>query len=425
MTCDLDLSYEPLSFADVPGLPDCDLCFTACRASTDRNFVDVVDFRRRAIDRWGFCLPMNQAAVDQLTRLPCLPLGYANVREFYDEQIGRPHAAHLTASGRILVCMSDSYNGPGMAIIHTTTHRAQLFDGGGDPMCFPATGGILPDGRFLFAQWPHSDAVEMLAGRRQETPCEIGWLDPATLQTEMLCTLQGTGRIHQVACSPDGRFAVFCPFKWEAAQSRLLPEAVTTLDLHTGRHFTTPIPVPVPAHFEFDPSDPRVFYLSAHNFRPTRSGVFLAGPAAIFKLRIGDGATAIEGCYSHPTFFRLRQHAVFVHGGRTLIAATNFPNHVELIDAQDMSLLDRIETSSVPSLSPWPSNQEKSYPSYPESCFYVNPDPAGRLLILGSSRGFRIYDLAARRLLDAILPLALPHGCQDVGHTLPATAPLR
>ena len=83
----------------------------------------------------------------------------------------------------------------------------------------------------------------------------------------------------------------------------------------------TRIPVPVPSHMEFDPHEPDVFYISAHNVASFDSTtVMLEGPAAVCKLRIGDGQTVVEDLYSEENFFRITQHVPFQYDGRTLIA---------------------------------------------------------------------------------------------------------
>jgi hypothetical protein len=188
------------------------------------------------------------------------------------------------------------------------------------------------------------------------------------------------------------------------------------VDLIAKRHWKTDIPVPAPAHCEFDPLDPDIFYLSAHHISPAAGGVMIEGPAAIFKMRIREGKTIIEGSYTDKSFFRIRQHMPFLYQGRTLIAATNFPNYLDLIDAGEMVLWRRIELFPAPPLD-FSATGNALCPVYPESCFFINPSRDGKYIVIGNSRYFSIYDVERDCMRDGRVPLYLPEGCTAVGHT--------
>jgi hypothetical protein len=142
----------------------------------------------------------------------------------------------------------------------------------------------------------------------------------------------------------------------------------------------------------------------------------LEGPAAIYKMRIRENDTVIEGIYSDNTLFRVRQHVPFLFKAHTLVAVTNFPNYIDIIKIETMTLWRRVEIFPA---SPFDFSATGNVlcPRYPDTCFYINPSSDGRYLVLGSSKCFSVYDLENDRLLDVSVPLHLPEGCSDVGHT--------
>jgi hypothetical protein len=193
-------------------------------------------------------------------------------------------------------------------------------------------------------------------------------------------------------------------------------EKLVTVDLELVRHWRTDIPVPVPAHLEFDPVDPSLFYVSTHHFCPTESDLILEGPASLLKMRIGDGETLIEGEYSDDQFFRMTQHVPFLYQGRVLVAVTNFPNKLDLIDAESMSLWRRIELFPTPPLD-LSRTGNVACPTYPGICLSMNPSKDGKYVVLQSSRDFLVYSVEEDRLLAATVPQYLPEGMKPVGHT--------
>ena len=432
--------HEHISFADIPGLQNMDAIFTACRIGPDRDIIDVIDFSRKSIGRWSMPRIKIPHAVESLRQnIPVekLPPGITCYEAYCNDHLMRPHVAHLSRDGRLYLCLSDNYNGFCVAMIDTKNGNGYLFPEDFDQNLryYTSTGNLTSAGSCLFIRWPFVDTAHNLHLRFESVRCEIGMISSDVRQCEIVYALESHDKIHQVACSRSGRYIVFSSFKWDlnvpypsvtvkddpegyrkSHFSGIKTEEIVTVDLQNRRHWRTEITTPVPAHFEFDPVDQDVFYLSAHNMCPAAGGLILEGPAAIYKMRIQEGSTVIEGKYTDNTFFRARQHVLFVYKGHTLIAATNFPNYLDIIDAETMSLWRRIELFSAPSLD-FTATGNALCPLYPETCFYINPASGGRYLILGSSKCFSVYDLDCDRLLDVNVPLYLPDGFHDVGHT--------
>ncbi|OGQ94539.1 MAG: hypothetical protein A2521_05045 [Deltaproteobacteria bacterium RIFOXYD12_FULL_57_12] len=433
--------HQRLAFDDIAGLPEIDLLFTACRVSESAHVIDLLDFRTKSLDRWTLPIVDIPAALALLSKeisRTCVPFGLSH-EEFFRNHLMAPHTAQLSDQGKLFVCLGDFFNGLCTYVIDTESHRTRLFPGdfAEEPMLYTATGDFTPDGRhWLFARWPFAEALAIENGRSAEANLEISRVRIADLAPEILCTLRNRDRIHQITCAPDSRHVVFCPFRWvqrtpypavamdqDPAAANLKSnaagtekDAVVTVDLRTGRHWRTEIPVPVPAHLEFDPVEAGTFYLSAHHFHPLGKDVVLEGPGAIFKMKIQQGRTEIVGRYSDDQFFRLSQHAPFSYRDRTLIAVTNLPNKLDLIDAGSMTLWRRVELFSAPILDQARTGSILC-PTYPGSSYSVNPSRDGRYIVMENSMAFRIYDLDKNRWLDCEVPRFLPTGCRGMGHT--------
>jgi hypothetical protein len=437
----LEARLDHLPFPDIWGLPEIDATFTACRTGSDVNIIDIVDFSGKAIDRWTVPLIDVPQATETLKRefqVEKLPPGISSIETYCNDHLMRPHAAHLASNGNIFVALSDNYNGFCSLAIDTKAGKAYLlpddFDNG--LMCCTSTGSFTPDGaHWMFMRWPLMHSIGIMNGGKEPAECELGIISADGFQTKILYTLDNRVKIHQIKCSPSGRYAVFSPFTWdlrvpypsvsisedpdgyrESHSAGMKAEEVVTVDLHAKRHWKTGSAVPGLAHFEFDPLDAGVFYVSAHKICPSVGGVMVEGPAAVIKMRINEGSTAIEGEYSNDTFFRIRQHIAFTYKGRTLLAVTNFPNYLELIDAGTMTLWRRVELFPASPLDLSVTGNALC-PTYPETCFYINSSSDGKHLVLGSSRCFSIYDIDNDRILDVEVPLFIPEGCHDAGHT--------
>jgi hypothetical protein len=436
---DFTATHETISFGSIQDLPDIDLVFTACRIAPGGYLVDIVDFSERTIDRWSLpLLKVPRALAELKNTVPGARVPFAVSHEtFFDDCLMGLHTAQLSGK-KLLLCMGDFFNGFHVPVIDTETGSAAVFpeDFAEPLMLYSSTGDFTPDREYwIFVRWPFRESLDILAGARDRACCEIGRIRLSDLQSEILYRMEGIDRIHQVSCSPDGRYLVFSPFRWEmnqpypdasmandpdgyrrSHQGGMKKDELITVDLEARSHWRTEIPVPVPAHFEFDPGDPSVFYLSAHHFHPIRGNVILEGSASLFKMRIRDGETLIEGQYSDDQFFRMSQHIPFLYGERLLIAVTNLPNKLDLVDAESMALWRRVELFPAPPVDR-SATGNVICPVYPESCFAVNPSRDGRFIVLEASGGFLVYSLEEDSLLPARIPRFLPEGVKATGHT--------
>jgi len=183
---------------------------------------------------------------------------------------------------------------------------------------------------------------------------------------------------------------------------------MATLDMQTGKVSFTRIPYPIPAHFELDPENPHLFYVSTHSLIPYSDGVLVFNPGTLHKLRINEGESTIEGTYSHPGFVRTTQHCPFLHRGKTLLAATN-QNRLEIVDASDMSplhihkLLDDPFYDNADFSKPGFLSRPFSLPPRAAHCKSISADITGEYLILNMNDRFTIYHVGEQRVLGSVL----------------------
>ncbi len=434
------IKHESISFSHIQDLPGIDLLFTACRIGPDGYLFDTIDFTAKNIERWSMPFKRIPMVIEKLEKnIPSefIPFGLSH-KAYYDNYLMSLHTAQLSTQKSLFVCIGDFYNGFYVPVIDTRSDQVNIFpDNFEDPlMQYSCTGDFTPDNKhWMFIRWPFQDSLDILSGKRELARCEIGRVLMSDLSSEIIYKLDNIDRIHQITCSPDGRHVVFSPFRWEmnlpypdspmtedlegyrkSHESGMKTDELITVDLKLNRHWRTKIPVPVTAHFEFDPFDPSVFYLSSHHFHPIDGNVILEGSACLFKMRIRNGETVIDEQYSDDQFFRMSQHVPFEYEGRVLVAVTNFPNKLDLIDAGSMTLWRRIELFPAE-----PVDCSKTgnviCPVYPESCFSINPSRDGKYIVLESPGNFSVYSLDEDRLLTVRIPKYLPDGFRGIGHT--------
>ena len=433
-------NHELISFSGIPDLPEIDVLFTACRIGQDCYTVDILDFSAITINRWSVPFKKIPRAIEELEKklsAERVPFGISH-KAYYEDFLMSLHAAQLSVQGKIFVCMGDFFNGFYTYVIDSKSYQAEIFPNTfeAELMFYSSTGDFTPNqDHWLYVRWPFRDSIDILNGTREHAECEIGRVRISDLENEVLYRIENVDRIHQITCSPDGRYVVLSPFTWDlkspypratmdedpegyrrSHEAGMKRDKLVTVDLELNRHWLTDIPVPVPAHFEFDPIDPSVFYLSTHHFCPMGSDVILEGPASLFKMRIRDGQTLIEGQYSDDQFFRMSQHVPFLYRSRVLVAVTNLPNKLDLIDAETMSLWRRVALFPSPPLD-LSRTGNLLCPTYPTSCFSINPSKDGKYIVLEASEDFPVYSVEEDRLLKAAVPRYLPEGVKGVGHT--------
>jgi len=430
--------------------PTVDIVFTGCRSNADWYAFDIIDFPNRKIDRWKLPFARNDKwPVEIRTKMyPVhMPFGRQDVRAYCDDHYMTPHTAQLSPQGKLFVTFGVSENGFGFFVIDTKTGECEFIDSGDDASkLFASTGDFDPSyRRFLFSSWPMSNTPRDVKKRVANT-FEIKSLDIDTLEQRSLYAMtervqdgkvQDAGlprSLHQVSMSEDGRYIVCAPFdgiqEGPASSApvaderavhkfvgthRAILEDVITIDLQASRHWFTKIPVPVPAHVEYDPLDPHVFYASAHNIAGTTIGTMLEGNAKLFRLRIRDGKTDIVGGYTDPELYRITQHSLFVHDGRVLVALTCVPNRLVILDAESMTLWRDIKLFDAPPIKL--TDAGALSPDYVFSVYSVNPCADGKYIVLENGRDFIFYGMDEDRVLDMRVSRSIPADFRGRGHT--------
>jgi hypothetical protein len=215
-----------------------------------------------------------------------------------------------------------------------------------------------------FASWPACAMLKRNVDPLNTISVTIWSLSLRHLQKKQIWQGPLGDSLHQLSLNPDGRFLILAelglrsrkPAANEHAilEKELAPSAVLVLDLKTQREWR--LELPAAAHVEFDPDDPAICYISAHNIGLIGPKVGIYGPATIQKIRLTPSGPEIMGHFTHPDFHRITTHIVFKKREKTLIAVSGYPGHIFLIDAATLQLHkiikmdadDRVDSSHLP-----------------------------------------------------------------------------
>jgi hypothetical protein len=434
-------------------LPEIDITSVFCRSSIPRGndyIFDLVDFKRKTIDRWYVPFIVTKAAVqsikDQMFPNGALPLNYQDVDRFFIEQFNTPHMAQLAPQGILFISMGVTENGFASVILDTLTGDIHLVQGKDVPRLHVSGGDFDTKYRkWYFTCWPPSNKN---GNERGQDPAQFDLraIDIETLEEEHVFTVvdrvsKSTGEVidpiprrhHHVSVSQDLRYAVVTSFNLipvipyptvrpeadpegyrQCHKAGMRLEKLVTMDLEKKSYWQTAIPIPVTGHVEFDLDDPHTFYASAHNIAPSTQGSVLEGPAAIYKVRIHDGRSEIIGSYSDRNFYRITQNNIFRYLGKVLLASSASPNKIIIIDCADMSLFRTVILHDCEEITV--NDQGVVDPEYPFAAFSLSPSKDGRYLIFENASSFVVYDMEQDRILKERVSRQIPKGYAGEGH---------
>jgi hypothetical protein len=433
------LITETVPFREADEVPAAPLRFIVPHAGRNQGHpalrFSIVDFGDKNIKSWNVPLPPSRKAN---------ALFKAHIKRYQPAYLrlrlpfmgaGIPHCAHVSKAGYI--CASNGFYNH---VINTRLDQARAFPEDyltATPMHYSKQGNFSSDGLYwYFVRWPLVGWADMIDGKADTVPCQVGRIFLPELREEVLLDIDYQEETHEIACSPDDRHAVFCTFKQELClpyprasffssrhgyklshEAGMKTQQLVTVDLQTSRHWFTKIPAPVIGHHVFDPDDPNVFYSSAHNVVFHELNAILEGPATLIKFRIADGRTVVEKKYSDDQFLRIFQHEVFKYRNETYIAVMSYPRYLYILHAQDLDLYKKIEISPAAHVEFGETGSalcERSRGVY----FTVNASDDGRFIVLGSDADFLMFDMATDEILDLHKHLPREFG---IGESIPHT----
>ncbi|UQZ91334.1 hypothetical protein C4J81_18730 (plasmid) [Deltaproteobacteria bacterium Smac51] len=333
-----------------------------------------------------------------------------------------PHTTQLSPSRRFLV--SQYYNSYYVTIVCLNEGRTIHWHDLDEPYIYASTGDFDDLGdNYYITRWPFKDSIEAIKDPSRTVRCQALRLNLETRQAEILGEFDFADRTHQVTISGDRRYLVFAPMRIfkppvdpsSLSESRIMRQMrqwvplddMGTFDLKTGKFSLTRIPHPAPAHFELDPIDPHVFYVSTHSLVPYGKGVLVFGPGTIYRMRINDGIAEMEKTYTHPAFIRTIQHCSFLYRGQVLVAVTN-QNKLEIIDGESMtawhihkfledSLYDEADFDNPDFL-----NRPYVLPLSAAHCNSISASADGEYLILRMPESYLIFSLSEKKVIGKL-----------------------
>jgi len=281
--------------------------------------------------------------------------------------------------------------------LNVRTSEAHLLDPGVDDEFLSTTNWFdAQSGELYFASWSAYETLRRNFNPQDAVRVNLWKSSPEENKPTLIWQGELGDSLHQLVVSPDRRFLVLAELGLRlhkaSPNKRLVPSKVLILDLKTGREWR--LELPAAAHVEFDPQDPSVCYLSAHNIGLIGPKVGIFGPGTIEKIRLAQSGPELLEKFSHPSFYRITTHIIFNDKQKTLIAVSGYPGCIFLIDAQTMQLENMIEM---------PCDDPVDATRLPHCCsrdsYGIAASVDGGYLFVSTTEAFKIYDLAAGALL--------------------------
>lgn len=439
---------EIIPFPKADQIPEMDLAFTNTHPNQGFSYngfvIDVIDFNKRIVTRWSVAAPLVTKFTRSYKRTVSKEKRDTFKKPAFSTTLGNfkarnkcPHTSHISLDGYI--CTPNYYY---INFIDTDEEKVYFLpdDYNENLMVYARTGCFSTDKKyFYFVRWPLVDSLEIKYSPREFTTCEIGRIRLEDHHVEIVYKLEYNDHVHQISLSEDKRYSVFTTFRTKCRipyptvpieediegyrrchEAGLELTRMATVDMKAGQHWFTDIPVGADAHVEFDPVEPYIFYLAAHNFaighqkigKEMVARAVMEGPGTLFKMKIEPGKTSIIGSYSDDRFIRITQHVPFRFNGKTLLADATNTNEFVILYAETMSLWRRVEI--FPQAFPDFSKTGSAVLPMTATPLTLNSSRDGRFLVIGLQRHFVIFDVLENRILD--LELLLPGGI-GMGHT--------
>ncbi len=424
----MEVSYkanEPVAFEAF------DLIMTNAYSDGRINTLELLDFQKLEHVLYKVnvpTIPVDLAKFSENVNIDTLPMGMNHLSYLMWKQ--SVHVVQLSPNKKYII--APRYNFFYLDILELETgkyikwHDLPKEEGLWD---YVATGDFdIAENAFYFCRWPLEDAIKGMNDGTNSVRMQVGKLFLDTLKAEIIHEFTFKDRVHQCTISGDGRYMVFAPMRvllpkenphtiaekelMKKIQSWAILDNMATLDVQTKTVTETTIPYPIPAHFELDPFDPHLVYVSTHSLLPHAEGVLCFQPATIHKLRIIDGVATIEATYTHKNFVRSIQHCVFVYENEVYIAATN-QNKMEIIRASDMSLWHQYKIVDDPLYDDADFSKadflEKPFklPAAAAHCDSISASVDGKKLVLRMAKEFLVYDVKEKRCTAKIIRLPL------------------
>lgn len=179
-------------------------------------------------------------------------------------------------------------------------------------------------------------------------------------------TIEGIEGLHEVKCSPDGKYVLLTEFclqaigkvpqiqldnytwkgyqEWNNYEKLGLKETKLSAISIDGENIDNIEPRGlVPGHVEFSNLNENKFYLSCHAMSKANGKVVLHEQGVLEECIYEDGVIKSQRYFSAPDFIRLTSHKIFEYNGKSYIAITGYPNYLFLFEDDTFEVIKKIK----------------------------------------------------------------------------------
>jgi hypothetical protein len=160
-----------------------------------------------------------------------------------------------------------------------------------------------------------------------------------------------------------------------------------------------------PAHIEWDPVDPEMFYICSNNLAINNDSLYCFGPSRIDAYRLKNGEAIWQAKYQSEDFLRAPGHRITRFKGQSLMLLPVHPNQVHILDLEKMSLCKKIWVPGAERQKATLADGPFAYPPAlrDKTPYSVEAEDGTPYLFLSNVSALRVVDLETANELDSII----------------------
>lgn len=287
-------------------------------------------------------------------------------------------------------------------------------------MVYSATNDIYND-ELYFTRWSLDDMVRIFNDVYASIEIEVGKVNLKSRKFTIFNSYRSGNTIHQASVTPDGKKVVMLGMstapvgkfpnpteefrKKEKEMKEVLGQGLLKSQISLYNSVTNEICTQMldsgTGHIEYDIKN-NYCYISNHNlgYDAQHKDLYCFGKGKIDKVFIDDKINFLQ-YYEANDFIRIPSHKIFTYEGKTLIAVSVYPNKIQLIDAANMQIYQKMEIMHNREFTDFTKGPQ-IYPKIDRTPYTIHPVDNSRFIFLANVWNVRIYNFLAEKVLCTI-----------------------